>query len=68
MTSPHDTSDAVADTLTGGPRRGPGHVRTGFGRGVPLPLLVPALVGLAFLVLPLIALLVRTPGTACRAS
>lgn len=31
------------------------------GRGVPLPLLVPALLGLAFLVLPLIALLVRTP-------
>jgi molybdate transport system permease protein len=28
---------------------------------VPLPLLVPALAGLAFLVLPLIALLVRAP-------
>ena len=33
------------------PRRGP----------VPVPLLVPALVGLAFLVLPLVALLVRAP-------
>ncbi|MDG9715783.1 ABC transporter permease [Streptomyces sp. DH24] len=30
-------------------------------RGVPLPILVPALAGLAFLLLPLIALLVRTP-------
>jgi molybdate transport system permease protein len=29
--------------------------------GVPLPLLFPALIGLAFLVVPLIALLVRTP-------
>ncbi|MFK0119944.1 molybdate ABC transporter permease subunit [Streptomyces sp. NPDC090994] len=30
-------------------------------RGVPLPLLVPAVIGLAFLIVPLIALLVRTP-------
>jgi molybdate transport system permease protein len=30
-------------------------------RGVPLPLLVPALIGLAFLIVPLLALLVRTP-------
>ncbi|MDF3299666.1 ABC transporter permease [Streptomyces tropicalis] len=30
-------------------------------RGAPLPLLVPALVGLAFLLLPLLALLVRAP-------
>ncbi|MYX44645.1 molybdate ABC transporter permease subunit, partial [Streptomyces sp. SID89] len=29
--------------------------------GVPLPLLVPALVGLAFLLLPLLALLIRAP-------
>ncbi|MGW3108022.1 ABC transporter permease [Streptomyces sp. NPDC001100] len=53
-----DTSDAAAETLKGGPRRRrvrmPGH-------GVPLPLLVPALVGLAFLLLPLLALLVRAP-------
>ena len=62
MTSPTDAPDrsaAAADTLRGGPRRG--RVPKGFGRGVPLPLLVPALLGLAFLVLPLIALLVRTP-------
>ncbi|WP_343235911.1 molybdate ABC transporter permease subunit [Streptomyces sp. SID10815] len=30
-------------------------------RGVPLPLLVPALAGLAFLLLPLLALLIRAP-------
>nr|WP_202538699.1 molybdate ABC transporter permease subunit [Streptomyces sp. SID8379] len=42
--------------MTGGPRRR--RVRT---RTAPLPLLLPALVGLAFLVVPLIALLVRTP-------
>jgi len=53
-----DTSDAAAETLKGGPRRR--RVRMA-GRGVPLPLLMPALVGLAFLFLPLIALLVRTP-------
>ncbi|MEU6811397.1 ABC transporter permease [Streptomyces sp. NPDC046831] len=43
----------------GGPRRGR-RVRTA-SRGAPLPLLVPALVGLAFLLLPLLALLLRTP-------
>ncbi|MGW0912032.1 ABC transporter permease [Streptomyces sp. NPDC002784] len=37
---------------------GPGRPRR---RLVPLPLLLPALLGLAFLVVPLIALLVRTP-------
>ncbi|MEW2116693.1 molybdate ABC transporter permease subunit [Streptomyces sp. NPDC005474] len=53
--------EAVADTLTGGgPRREPVRAR-GRRPTVPLPLLVPALVGLAFLLLPLIALLVRTP-------
>lgn len=57
MTLP-DTSDAAAETLKGGPRRR--RVRM-TGRGVPLPLLLPALVGLAFLLLPLIALLVRAP-------
>ncbi|MGY0488574.1 molybdate ABC transporter permease subunit [Streptomyces sp. WG-D5] len=41
------------DTARGGRRRR--------GRIPPLPLLVPALVGLAFLVVPLIALLVRAP-------
>ncbi|MET8682800.1 molybdate ABC transporter permease subunit [Streptomyces sp. NPDC004732] len=57
-----DKSGAAADTLTGGPRRrrvrAQGRVRR---RGVPLPLLVPALVGLAFLLLPLVALLLRAP-------
>ncbi|MFJ3665841.1 ABC transporter permease [Streptomyces sp. NPDC090106] len=54
MTGP--TKAAAADTLTGGPRRRR-RVRT----TVPLPLLVPALVGFAFLVLPLVALLIRAP-------
>lgn len=49
---------AATDALEGGPRRR--RVPPG-GRGVPLPLLLPALVGLAFLLLPLIALLVRAP-------
>jgi molybdate transport system permease protein len=45
----------AAGTLTGGPR----HRRV---RGAaPLPLLLPALVGLAFLLVPLVALLVRAP-------
>ncbi|MEU3275888.1 ABC transporter permease [Streptomyces antibioticus] len=63
MTSPHDKPAAVADTLTGGPRRGRPRGRPvgRLARGVPLPLLLPALLGLTFLVLPLVALLVRTP-------
>nr|WP_107407538.1 molybdate ABC transporter permease subunit [Streptomyces griseus] len=46
-----------------GTRGGPGgrRARVGAGRGVPLPLLLPALAGLVFLLLPLTALLVRTP-------
>ncbi|MFI6878853.1 ABC transporter permease [Streptomyces sp. NPDC050400] len=60
-----DKPDAAADTLTGGPRRRrsrpPGRTGSGGFRGAPLPLLLPALVGLAFLIVPLIALLVRTP-------
>ncbi|MBK3571515.1 MULTISPECIES: ABC transporter permease [unclassified Streptomyces] len=56
--TPLDTSDAAAETLKGGPRRR--RVRM-TGSGVPLPLLLPALVGLAFLLLPLLALLVRAP-------
>ncbi|MEV1024897.1 molybdate ABC transporter permease subunit [Streptomyces sp. NPDC050264] len=51
-----DKRAAAADTLQGGPRR-----RRTRGRGAPLPLLLPALVGLAFLVVPLLALLVRAP-------
>ncbi|QNS02599.1 molybdate ABC transporter permease subunit [Streptomyces xanthii] len=55
MTEPR-TPGAAADTLTrGGPRR---RRRT---RTAPLPLLLPALVGLAFLIVPLVALLVRAP-------
>ncbi|MGQ4417461.1 molybdate ABC transporter permease subunit, partial [Streptomyces sp. SAS_269] len=44
----------VARPRTGGPRRRRA-------RGVPLPLLVPGVVALAFLLLPLLALLVRAP-------
>ncbi|MEU6390824.1 molybdate ABC transporter permease subunit [Streptomyces sp. NPDC046939] len=55
MTQP-DQRAAAADTLQGGPRR-----RRTRGRAAPLPLLLPALVGLAFLVVPLLALLVRAP-------
>ncbi|MDF6017496.1 molybdate ABC transporter permease subunit [Streptomyces sp. JH34] len=54
-----DTSGAAAGSPKGGPRRR--RARTGRGRGVPLPLLLPALLGLAFLIVPLIALLVRAP-------
>ncbi|WP_086738804.1 molybdate ABC transporter permease subunit [Streptomyces glaucescens] len=45
-----------AESRAGGPPRRPKG-----SRGVPLPLLVPALLGLAFLLVPLIALLLRTP-------
>ncbi|MGW6206209.1 molybdate ABC transporter permease subunit [Streptomyces sp. NPDC055089] len=54
-------SGAATGPLRGGPRSG--RVRTGVGRGVPLPLLIPALIGLAFLIVPLVALLVRAPWT-----
>ncbi len=54
-----DKSDTAAGTLLNGPRRR--RVRAGGVRGVPLPLLAPALLGLAFLIVPLIALLVRAP-------
>ncbi|MGY5014601.1 molybdate ABC transporter permease subunit [Streptomyces sp. 900105755] len=50
-----DESGAAAGTLTGGPRRR--RVRT----AVPLPLLLPGAVALVFLLLPLVALLVRAP-------
>ncbi|MEU4039160.1 ABC transporter permease [Streptomyces collinus] len=49
-----DKPGATARPRTGGPRRRRA-------RGVPLPLLVPGLVALAFLLLPLVALLVRAP-------
>ncbi|MFF7976403.1 molybdate ABC transporter permease subunit [Streptomyces sp. NPDC007905] len=49
-----DKPGAVAGPRTGGPRRRRA-------RMVPLPLLVPGVVALAFLLLPLVALLVRAP-------
>ncbi|MFD1658714.1 molybdate ABC transporter permease subunit [Streptomyces caeni] len=51
-----DATGTAPDTLVGGPPRG--RVR---GPGTPLPLLLPALVGLVFLLLPLVALLMRAP-------
>ncbi|MYT74099.1 ABC transporter permease [Streptomyces sp. cg28] len=57
--TPLDDPGAAVHPRTGGPRRRRAGGRNF--RGAPLPLLVPALIGLAFLVLPLIALLVRTP-------
>ncbi|OIJ85975.1 molybdenum ABC transporter permease subunit [Streptomyces sp. MUSC 14] len=58
MTS-HLGPDAAAGPRTGRPRRR--RVGTGGRRGVPLPLLLPGLVALAFLLLPLLALIVRAP-------
>ncbi|MFI8219242.1 molybdate ABC transporter permease subunit [Streptomyces sp. NPDC085932] len=55
MTAPTDRPGGTAERLRGGPRAR--RVRT----GVPLALLLPALLGVAFLTVPLIALLVRTP-------
>ncbi|MEU3338277.1 molybdate ABC transporter permease subunit [Streptomyces sp. NPDC002144] len=52
-----DASDAAPESLVAGARR---RRARWWGRGVPLPLLVPALIGLAFLLVPLVALLVRT--------
>ncbi|WP_031480490.1 ABC transporter permease [Streptomyces bicolor] len=60
--TPLDKPAAAADTLTGGPRRPRRRTALAGRRSpVPVPLLLPALVGLAFLLVPLIALLVRTP-------
>ncbi|OIK06575.1 molybdate ABC transporter permease subunit [Streptomyces monashensis] len=58
MTSPLGP-DAATGPRTGRPRRR--RVGTGGRRGVPLPLLLPGLVALAFLLLPLLALIVRAP-------
>ncbi|WP_189956902.1 molybdate ABC transporter permease subunit [Streptomyces alanosinicus] len=58
MTSLHEPG-AAAGPRTGRPRRR--RVGTGGRRGVPLPLLLPGLLALAFLLLPLVALLVRAP-------
>ncbi|MEV0010714.1 molybdate ABC transporter permease subunit [Streptomyces sp. NPDC051840] len=54
-----DRAVTGGDARDGRPRRR--RARTGPVRGTPLPLLLPALVGLAFLLLPLVALLVRAP-------
>ncbi|MGW3911640.1 molybdate ABC transporter permease subunit [Streptomyces sp. NPDC005070] len=61
VTSPDTSGAPAADTLAGGPRRGRGRTPGRVRGGPPLPLLLPALVGLAFLLLPLLALLVRAP-------
>jgi molybdate transport system permease protein len=59
VTAPSPGKGDTADILTAGPRRR--RARAGVRGLAPLPLLVPALIGLAFLVLPLIALLLRAP-------
>ncbi|MBL1096112.1 ABC transporter permease [Streptomyces coffeae] len=53
------TTDEAAERLSGGPR--PRRTVRRTRGGVPVPLLLPALGGLAFLVLPLVALLLRAP-------
>lgn len=58
-----DLGKSGAATRPGGGRPRSRRVRTGVGRGAPLPLLVPALIGVAFLIVPLVALLVRAPWT-----
>ncbi|WP_443035208.1 ABC transporter permease [Streptomyces sp. BE20] len=58
------TGDGARPTAAGAPVRGPRTPRTRPWRRahrVPLTLLLPALLGLAFLVLPLVGLLVRAP-------
>jgi molybdate transport system permease protein len=64
VTGPDRTGTTAVTTLENGPG-GPGGQagprRRQVRRTVPLPLLLPALVGLAFLLLPLLALLVRAP-------
>ncbi|MFE9614180.1 molybdate ABC transporter permease subunit [Streptomyces sp. NPDC006012] len=57
--TPLDASGAAARAPEGGPRRR--GARPPGRRGVPLPLLVPGVVALVFLLLPLLALLVRAP-------
>ncbi|MFJ8033836.1 ABC transporter permease [Streptomyces sp. NPDC096032] len=54
-----DEPGAAARPRTGRPRRR--RAGTGGQRGVPLPLLLPGLIALVFLLLPLLALLLRAP-------
>ncbi|MFE6974013.1 molybdate ABC transporter permease subunit [Streptomyces sp. NPDC057682] len=58
MTAPTPAPGETA-TAPGGPRRP--RRRAPRRTGAPLPLLVPAVIGLAFLALPLVALLIRAP-------
>ncbi|MFE8948256.1 molybdate ABC transporter permease subunit [Streptomyces sp. NPDC007856] len=58
MTSLHQP-DAATGPRTDRPRRR--RVGTGGRRGVPLPLLLPGLLALAFLLVPLVALIIRAP-------
>ncbi|MEV5147487.1 molybdate ABC transporter permease subunit [Streptomyces sp. NPDC052727] len=57
--TPLDKPGAATGPRTGRPRRR--RAGTGGRRGVPLPLLLPGVLALAFLLLPLLALLVRAP-------
>ncbi|MGJ7441102.1 ABC transporter permease [Aquipuribacter sp. MA13-6] len=62
--APPETTGSVAPVPTGSTARRLARRRRQVGRrssGIPLLLLVPALLGLAFLLLPLVALLVRAP-------
>ncbi|MFI1143245.1 molybdate ABC transporter permease subunit [Streptomyces sp. NPDC020780] len=63
MSTPYRSDPGTEVRTDAGPRRGPRgrRARAGARSGVPLPLLLPALVGLVFLLLPLAALLLRTP-------
>ncbi|MEV0689116.1 molybdate ABC transporter permease subunit [Streptomyces sp. NPDC050388] len=65
MTTPHRTGAPAAARKGTGPRRR--RTPAGGGRGVPLPLLLPALLGLAFLLVPLLGLLVRAPWSSLPA-
>lgn len=69
--SPRSTEERTAAGAAPRPSKVPARRPGGLGRrlgatgrragGAPLPLLVPALIGLAFLLLPLLALLIRAP-------
>ncbi len=63
MTDREVLEDSIARTAprAGGSRSGRGRWFTGPGSRIPLPLLLPAIVGIAFLVLPMVGLLIRAP-------
>ncbi len=63
MTDREVLEDSSARTAprAGGSRSGRGRWFTGPGSRIPLPLLLPAIVGIAFLVLPMVGLLIRAP-------